>query len=291
MRNLFNVVTFDLEHGVRQWGKTTMTPFADQSRPGVELVMDWTSGPVFLCLPTPMKLDGSCDLSILRRVLGDVESWNSTSPTRFLSERRVLIIKSTVPPGSTRHLAKLFHDGIDLIFSPEFLTETNAVEDYAHQKFVILGGVHNDRLWDFHHKAFPDATIHWTPWEVAEMVKYIVNVFLASKVSLANELAQVWERVRLASEIPWMWENVMSVAKCDPRLGDSHWLVPGPDGKRGFGGSCFPKDLNSLIHEAMAHGLDPKVMKAVWEKNLEVRPEKDWEELVGRAVSVGHEDE
>ncbi|NBW06475.1 MAG: hypothetical protein EBR82_00440 [Caulobacteraceae bacterium] len=65
-----------------------------------------------------------------------------------------------------------------------------------------------------------------------------------------------------------------------------HWAVPGPDGHRGFGGSCFSKDINAMISVASDLNVDAKVMKAAWDKNLEVRPERDWEQLIGRAVSA-----
>ena len=81
------------------------------------------------------------------------------------------------------------------------------------------------------------------------------------------------------------YDKVVEYALYDKRLGRSHLSVPGPDGKNGFGGSCFPKDLNALIKVAEELNTEPKVLKSVWEKNLEVRPEKDWEQLKGRAVS------
>ena len=64
-----------------------------------------------------------------------------------------------------------------------------------------------------------------------------------------------------------------------------HLMVPGPDGDRGYGGHCFPKDLNALIHTGQNVGVATTVLNAVWEKNLEVRPERDWEQLKGRAIS------
>jgi len=70
----------------------------------------------------------------------------------------------------------------------------------------------------------------------------------------------------------------------DGRVGDSHLQVPGPDGKRGFGGSCFPKDINAFMTFADSIGLDLNVLQGAWSTNLNVRPEKDWENLKGRAV-------
>ena len=77
----------------------------------------------------------------------------------------------------------------------------------------------------------------------------------------------------------------MEYALYDQRLGKSHFTTPGPDGRSGFGGSCFPKDINALIHYSERLGVKPLVLTAAWKKNLEVRPEKDWEKLKGRAIS------
>ena len=70
----------------------------------------------------------------------------------------------------------------------------------------------------------------------------------------------------------------------DGRIGHSHLAVPGPDGKNGFGGSCFPKDIQAMINFAEGLEIDPSVLKGAWNKNLDVRPEQDWKQLKGRAV-------
>jgi UDPglucose 6-dehydrogenase len=101
---------------------------------------------------------------------------------------------------------------------------------------------------------------------------------LATKVSFANEIHQICQKLNVD------YDKVIEYATKDKRLGTSHWAVPGPDGKVGFGLTCFPKDLNALINVALGLGLNPRIMKAVWEKNLEIRPEKDWEKLKGRTI-------
>ena len=103
--------------------------------------------------------------------------------------------------------------------------------------------------------------------------------FLATKVAFANEIFDICRGIDVD------YEQVIDLARLDKRLGDSHWQVPGPDGKRGFGGSCFPKDINGLIAHARSVGVEPSLLKRVWANNLQVRPEKDWEKLVGRAVT------
>ena len=110
------------------------------------------------------------------------------------------------------------------------------------------------------------------------MVKYFTNTFLATKVSFANEMKMISDKLNID------YDKVVEYSTYDERLGKSHWAVPGPDGHYGFGGSCFPKDINALIQ--MCQGLDihPNVLVGVWETNLDVRPEEDWKELKGRAV-------
>ena len=81
------------------------------------------------------------------------------------------------------------------------------------------------------------------------------------------------------------WDKAVKGFIADKRIGNSHTSVPGPDGKLGFGGSCFPKDIQAFINYAEKLDINPKILKAAWETNLHVRPEKDWEKLIGRAVS------
>ena len=81
------------------------------------------------------------------------------------------------------------------------------------------------------------------------------------------------------------YDKVIEYALYDQRIGRTHFSTPGPDGRKGFGGSCFPKDLNALIYVAKSLGVNPAVLSATWEKNIEVRPERDWEQLKGRAIS------
>jgi UDP-glucose 6-dehydrogenase len=131
---------------------------------------------------------------------------------------------------------------------------------------------------DVYSKAYPGVLQVQCNALTAELVKYVGNCFLATKVSFANEIYQI------CSKLGVDYGGVINAAMLDKRLGKSHWKVPGPDGHFGFGLTCFPKDINALIALAESLGVDPKVMKAAWAKNLEVRPEKDWEQMKGRAV-------
>ena len=235
-------------------------------------VVKSVDGPIFLCLPTPMTKDGSADISIVEQV---VEEINYMRPSR----KPVLIIKSTVPPGTTEYLNKKY-DKIDCVFNPEFLREATAVEDFKNQDRIIIGGPHKavSRVKQMYQHAYPEVPTTKTSSTIAEMVKYVTNCFLATKVSFANEIAQICGKLDID------YDKVVEYATKDKRLGTSHWSVPGPDGHLGFGLTCFPKDLNALISLAKTLGVEPAVMEATWKKNLEVRPEKDWEQLKGRAV-------
>jgi UDPglucose 6-dehydrogenase len=244
------------------------------------------SGVYFVALPTPMYEDGTADLSIVEGVLDELAACTGN---------RIAVVKSTVPPGSTERWNKKYEGtGLRVIFNPEFLTEANALDDMRNQDRIILGG---PRPWIntvklIFQTAFPKVTLIKTSSTTAEMVKYTINCFLATKVSFANEMAQVCEALDKRG-LNIDYDKVVEYARLDKRLGNSHWAVPGPvpthDGRyvRGFGGHCFPKDMNALIAVAKDLGVDPKVMAASWAKNLEVRgPEdRDWEHMQGRAVS------
>jgi UDPglucose 6-dehydrogenase len=249
------------------------------------------SGVFFVCVPTPMYEDGSPDTSIVEDVLELV----CEAPYSADSPERIAVIKSTVPPGSTERWNKMFNDrGLHVVFNPEFLTEANAVNDMREQNRIVLGGPrpHINTVRNVFQRAFPKIPIIKTSSTTAEMVKYVTNCMLAVKVSFANEIAQVCEALD-ADGLNIDYDKVVEYAKVDRRLGETHWSVPGPvpthDGRyvRGFGGHCFPKDINALMSVARKYDVKPRVMQAAWEKNLEVRgpDDRDWEKQVGRAVS------
>ena len=117
-----------------------------------------------------------------------------------------------------------------------------------------------------------------TNYETAEMIKYMNNCFFATKVSFMNEMYQIAEKSNVN------WDDAVSGFVSDGRIGHSHLGVPGHDGKFGFGGSCFPKDIQAMINFTETIGVESSVLRGAWEKNLQVRPEEDWKELKGRAV-------
>ena len=212
---------------------------------------------IFVCLPTPMNKDGSCNLDILDNTL---ETINKASVD---VEGRIVVIKSTIIPGST-HNFQLKYRYVDLVFNPEFLTEANAVDDFENQTRLLLGGPKRatTKVKQIFSAAFRKTPrIIKTDAKTAELVKYVTNTFLATKVSFANEIYQLCESLDLD------YDKIIEYATLDPRLGDSHWGVPGPDGDFGFGGHCFPKDLAAIIEITKENNITNNVLKAAQTTN------------------------
>jgi UDPglucose 6-dehydrogenase len=252
----------------------------------VEIDKDF-SGIYFVCLPTPMKQDGSCDISIVESTLDELSKITD-------NKNRIAVVKSTVPPGTTEAWNNKYKKTcLQVVFNPEFLTEANALNDMRSQDRIILGGPESatQSIESLFKIAFHNVPIHKTTSSNAEMVKYVTNCFLATKVSFANKMYQACKALfNFGYDISY--NSIIELSILDKRLGNTHWQVPGPMPADdtglpafGFSGSCFPKDINALIYLLEKNNVDPKVLKGAWEKNLEVRPQKDWEKLKGRAIS------
>ena len=232
---------------------------------------------IFLSVPTPANSDGSINISVLEDVLGDIDE---------VSERNnYILVRSTVVPGTTWALQEKF-PSLNLLFNPEFLTERSANFDFINQSRFIIGSgdsyesaLGSELFTKLIRDRFGDCvSVLECTYETAEMIKYMNNCFFATKVSFMNEMYQIAEKCKVN------WEQAVDGFVADGRVGHSHLNVPGHDGKFGFGGSCFPKDIQALINFGETVGVDMEVLSAVWKKNLEVRPEQDWKKLKGRAV-------
>ena len=225
---------------------------------------------IFICLPTPMNKDGSCDSSLVKDVLSSLNKGTKT----------IVINKSTVPPGTTENFNKEFKN-LQILFNPEFLTERNSIEDFNNQNRIILGGPRpaSTEVKQIYSKVFPKAHIIKTGSKHAEMIKYFTNSFLTTKVSFANEMHELCNNLNLD------YDKIVEYATLDNRLGKSHWAVPGPDGDFGFGGHCFPKDLSAIIKITNDLKTTNNVLKSVKKTNDKVRKNRDWEKMKGRAVN------
>jgi UDPglucose 6-dehydrogenase len=232
---------------------------------------------LFLCVPTPMKSTGECDLSIVKSALVEIDHCvNSLEKKEY-----IVVIKSTIPPGTTDKLNQEFKN-VSIVFNPEFLTEANSLNDYLEQNRIIIGGDRpaSSRVKIVFSKAFPRTPIIKTSSTIAETIKYVTNTFLAMKVSYANEVYEICQALNID------YDKVIEYAKYDDRLGNSHWSVPGPDGDFGFGGHCFPKDLAAFEFISKKMGIDTVILSAAIEKNKKVRTDLDWTKQIGRAVSL-----
>tara|TARA_A100001201_G_scaffold111460_1_gene95453 strand:- start:979 stop:1872 length:894 start_codon:yes stop_codon:yes gene_type:complete len=226
---------------------------------------------IFVAVPTPMNPDGSISLDMVEKALDEINKKNKKD--------NIIILKSTMVPGTSALLQEKYKK-LNIVFNPEFLTERTAKLDFLTQARIILGG--NPRFTERVKQLFEERFMHCyvieTNFTTAEMIKYMNNIFFASKVSIMNEFKQVCE------EVGANWDVAVKGFAADQRIGDSHLNVPGPDGKLGFGGSCFPKDINAFMSFADDLKVDIPTIKGAWETNLNVRPEKDWEKLKGRAI-------
>ena len=197
---------------------------------------------VFICVPTPMSDDGSLDSSIIKTVIKDLTLYCPNS---------IKVIKSTIIPSVLDELHKLDKK---LVYNPEFLREKHANLDFVNSDMIIFGGDKNissqvSNAYLKHSRCKTKEHI-FTDLKTASLIKYSINTFLASKVIFFNELYSVYEKL----EVKDSWESVINIVSRDSRIGDSHMNVPGHDGKRGFGGACFPKDSLALIK--YAHSID-----------------------------------
>ena len=223
---------------------------------------------VFICVPTPMFEDGSQDLSYVE------------SAFEKAVNKPIYILKSTVLPGTTEKLSKKYSN-IKIIFSPEFLTERTAKLDMLTQSRIILGGEFSltEKVKILFNQRFKTKNIIQTDSKTAELTKYMNNTFFATKVSIMNEFKL------LCNKIGANWEDALKGFVSDGRIGDSHLDVPGHDGKLGYGGTCFPKDVNALLSFSKKYNIKLNTISGGWKTNLKVRKEKDWEEKQGRSVS------
>jgi len=236
---------------------------------------------IFISVPTPMESvdGGSIDLSIIDTVFNDIVSVPKSKEFRY--EEVVFVIKSTVVPGTTARYQEKYPQ-LRIVFNPEFLTERSANLDFINANRIVIGGHEDDckYLKNLYRDRFPHTQIIVADAKSAEMIKYACNCFFATKVSFMNE-------VRLLSDkLGCDWDSVLHGFITDGRIGNSHIDVPGHDGDFGFGGKCFPKDINAFIGCFEENDIEPKILNAVWDRNKAVRKNIDWAKIKG-AVKDG----
>ena len=216
----------------------------------------------FVCVPTPQQdthLD--VDTSIARIVLKELNE---------LKYKGVVVVKSTITP---HHLTqfKTLYSNLRLVYNPEFLTEANSLQEFINPHMQILGGelqdcIEVEQAYINHSKVKIVPTFK-TDLTSASMIKYTINSWLATKVSFFNELFHLHQ----SSNAETTWEQFTDMLKRDPRVGDSHMQVPGPDGQFGFGGLCLPKDTKALLYYSKLEGAPLELLEQVITQNDDTR--------------------
>lgn len=221
---------------------------------------------IFICLPTPIKSDESgIDLSIIDDNIANIVKYTDNTD-------KIIVIKSTVVPGTTEAYAKKYPNSI-FSFNPEFLREASFLQDFVTADRVVIGSSTDSvfrRLSALYQSVMPTVPIFYTDATSAEMVKYMANCYLATKVIFANEMYDICQSLGIK------YEEVKKMVVSDKRIVDTHLDITTV---RGFGGKCFPKDLLALRAMAKGRKIDTSILDTVWKKNLSIRTVRDWDEI------------
>ena len=225
---------------------------------------------IFICVPTPMMPSGEIDYSAIHNSLELLEKVMKDEKNKTL-----VVIRSTAVSGTTESLAKKYP--FNFAFNPEFLREKTAIEDMKNTDRIVLGISSEEdynKLLNAYKPIFPDAKYIKVDTKTAEMIKYAANVILTGQIALANEIYQICK----ASDIDY--NKVKEAILLDDRIA-KNIDVPGHDGELGFGGKCFPKDLNALIYLAREKKYRPYLLEEIWRLNEKIRKNKDWFNIPG----------
>lgn len=220
---------------------------------------------VFISLPTPTNIDGSCYTNLIDTYIKKLK-------------HDYIIVRSTVPIG--------YCDSHKVFFMPEFLTEQNWKEDFINNKHWLFGIYENcnfdiEMQFRLHirklignaytHKSIKYDDVQFGTNKEMEMNKLIRNTFLSTKVGYFNEIYDLAEKLGIN------YNSVINYVKLDDRIGDSHMTCPGYNYKRGYGGTCFPKDTNSMYSQLIQNGIPSYILQANLDRNENFdRPERDW---------------
>lgn len=212
---------------------------------------------IFICVPTPSSSAGQCDTSILKSVIAQLAGFAG-----------VVISKSTAPPQVYTELEK--SSKLKLAHVPEFLTQSRAKFDYVNPHKILVGC--KKKLREEVSDVLMNSEINFDRVQIeycgiaeASFFKYMANTMLATKVAMCNEFYDLCGSMELD------WDRITDVARTDHRLGSTHWAVPGPDGRRGFGGACFPKDTQAVQHMALENSIETHLLDTVISTNQKRR--------------------
>ena len=214
---------------------------------------------IFICLPTPMLDNGIQDISIVKNTILELN--------KFITDE-IIVVKSTVHPGNINEIKLICPR---FVYNPEFLREKHAKEDFINSDLIVFGGDQEfadslANIYSNHTKCINKEYI-FTDVTSASLIKYTINSFLATKVIFFNEINSIFK----LADSNESWEDFTKILSKDSRIGNSHMLVPGHDGRLGFGGACLPKDINALLKYAESNDLELSLIKNVIKTNNKIR--------------------
>tara|TARA_B100000989_G_scaffold31538_1_gene20127 strand:+ start:12109 stop:12972 length:864 start_codon:yes stop_codon:yes gene_type:complete len=219
----------------------------------------------FLCLPTPMSKSGQ-DSTIIESVVNEINKIKINS---------LMVLKSTILPSAIKKISNSSKN--PLVYNPEFLREKHYEYDFENPEMIILAGdnksVKNIKELYSNHSICKSLNFVEMDISTASLAKYAINCFLASKVVFFNQLKEIFDHQNCSQS----WKDFVNAIAIDSRIGKSHLDVPGHDGKKGFGGACFPKDTYALLQYAKELDLDFELLQSVIEINNNYR--NDYDEL------------
>lgn len=216
-----------------------------------ELNQFTTCDAIYVCVPSPSTEDGHCDTSILEDTLKELLFVLINNPIP-------VICKTTAPPSVYQRLQEQYPN---IVHVPEFLTARDSVRDYLNTKYVVIGGDYDwackARLVIQSVTKLSNEQYTIVPIKTAALYKYMMNSYLAMKVTFMNDFKSLADAEGVA------FNDLTHLAGFDHRIGPTHMDVPGPDGEFGWGGGCFPKDVSAIIEEAIDLNVDFELMDRV----------------------------
>lgn len=217
---------------------------------------------LFLCLPTLYSDElEQYDKGAIHDVCGRLNE------ARYSG---LVVLKSTVEPGTTEKLSTLY-DCLDIAHNPEFLTARTAYEDFANQPHIVLGSTKRcnpnkfQRLEELMRSCWPSATYSVCTSTESESMKSFCNCFYAQKISIFNEYYVACKSMGID------YQKVLKMMLTNGWINEMHTDVPGPDGKMGYGGMCFPKDTSALYQHLKREKLPHRMIQASVTENQELR--------------------
>tara|TARA_S200000501_G_scaffold85996_1_gene78775 strand:+ start:5976 stop:6824 length:849 start_codon:yes stop_codon:yes gene_type:complete len=224
---------------------------------------DFNPNLIFICVPTPMNNDGSQNTEIVSEVLTELRESKISS---------FVALKSTIHPGNIKKIQNLYPK---FILNPEFLREKHAELDFINSDLIVFGGdkdvskIFSD-FYSRHTKCICDDHF-FTDLATASLIKYTINSFLATKVTFFNEINNLFNLQQTDEN----WDNFIAAISRDKRMGGSHMSVPGPDGRYGFGGACFPKDTSAILRYAKDMNCELNLIETTIKINNKIRESYD----------------